>query len=285
MHIQNEKIYMLIVEFGLDTPNPLRFPLYAPERVCKIVPQAGDEIDAIIWLLRPYHRLDPQLPEAGISRPRAAAPLLRNDAERSPAVSMHEIEDYIEEAIRVVSRSDMPVSEKRSMIYSLLRLEEYGDCGFTNLRTLKEMMDCQYTFVFDKTEMYDYEANRGYYDDLSKKGGCSQGAPYTLVARDAVTNEWVKHGDKVCIDSGSDAWRGMVAAGAIAGEGAAPVERLENLDVLRKVKKLWGPMDDYFMQAHGGLFLLSGAIDDLPEEEFPEHFGMTKQDFEDEYGD
>ena len=36
----------------------------------------------------------------------------------------------------------------------------------------------------------------------------------------------------------------MVAAGAIAGKGAAPVERLENLDVLRKVKKLWGPMDD-----------------------------------------
>ena len=71
-----------------------------------------------------------------------------------------------------------------------------------------------------------------------------------------------------------------------SGEDAlAPVERLENLDVLRKVKKLWGPMDDYFMQAHGGLFLLSGAIDDLPEEEFPEHFGMTKQDFEDEYGD
>ena len=60
---------------------------------------------------------------------------------------------------------------------------------------------------------------------------------------------------------------------------------LRALDVLRKVKKLWGPMDDYFMQAHGGLFLLSGAIDDLPEEEFPEHFGMTKQDFEDEYGD
>lgn len=78
---------------------------------------------------------------------------------------MHEIEDYIEEAIRVVSRSDMPVSEKRSMIYSLLRLEEYGDCGLPTMRTLKEMMDCQYTFVFDKTEMYDYEANRGYYDE------------------------------------------------------------------------------------------------------------------------
>ena len=63
------------------------------------------------------------------------------------------------------------------------------------------------------------------------------------------------------------------------------MERLEDLAVLRAVKKLWGPMDDYFMQAHGGLFLFSGAIDGLPEEEFPEHFGMTKQDFEDEYGD
>ena len=57
-------------------------------------------------------------------------------------------------------------------------------------------MDCQYTFVFDKTEMYDYKANRGYSDDLSKKGGCSQGAPYTPSPRDAVTNEWVKHGDE-----------------------------------------------------------------------------------------
>ena len=137
-------------------------------------------------------------------------------------MSMHEIEDCIEESIRVVSRSDVPVSEKRNMIYSLLRLEEYGDCGFTNLRTLEEMMDCQCTFVFDKTEMYDYEANRGYYDGLSKKGGCSQGAPYTLVARDAVTDEWVRHDDKVCIDSGSEAWLGMVAAGAIADKGAAP---------------------------------------------------------------
>ena len=57
-------------------------------------------------------------------------------------MSMHEIEDYIEEAVRVVSRSDIPVSEKRNLIYSLFKLEEYGDCGFTNRRTLKEMMAC-----------------------------------------------------------------------------------------------------------------------------------------------
>ena len=200
-------------------------------------------------------------------------------------MSMHEIEDYIEEAVRVVSRSDIPVSEKRNLIYSLFKLEEYGDCGFTNRRMLKEMMACQYTFVFDKTQMHDYATNRDTYDHLSEQGAFSQGDPYSFVAYDAVTNTWVEHKDKVCIDSGSDAWRGMVAAGAITGEGAKPVTRLTDVDVLRRVKKLWGPMDDYYMMGHGGLFLLSGAIDDLSEEEYPEHFGMTKQDFEDEYGD
>lgn len=46
-----EKIYTLIVEFGLTTPNPFRFPLYAPERICKgYIPHAGDEIDALVWL-------------------------------------------------------------------------------------------------------------------------------------------------------------------------------------------------------------------------------------------
>ena len=91
-------------------------------------------------------------------------------------MSMHEIEDYIEEAIRAVSRSEYAVSKSGTRFIRCSGWREYGDCGFTNLRTLKEMMDCQYTFVFDKTEMYDYEANRGYYDDLSKKAAVL-GAP------------------------------------------------------------------------------------------------------------
>lgn len=47
----NEKIYMLHVQYGLDTPNPLDIMLYASEKMCKgFVPQAGDDIDAFFWL-------------------------------------------------------------------------------------------------------------------------------------------------------------------------------------------------------------------------------------------
>ncbi|MFR1533552.1 MAG: hypothetical protein ACLSTO_07880 [Bilophila wadsworthia] len=67
-------------------------------------------------------------------------------------MSMHEIEDHIEgHTGRIPFRYAR--FRKWSMIYSLLRLEEYGDCGFTNLRTLKEMMDCQYTFVSTRRDV------------------------------------------------------------------------------------------------------------------------------------
>lgn len=47
----DEKVYMLRVELGLDTPEPLALLLYAPLKVCKgFEPQEGDEIDALLWL-------------------------------------------------------------------------------------------------------------------------------------------------------------------------------------------------------------------------------------------
>jgi hypothetical protein len=46
-----EKVYILRLAFGLNTPEPLDLPLYVPARVCKrYVPKEGDEIDAIMWL-------------------------------------------------------------------------------------------------------------------------------------------------------------------------------------------------------------------------------------------
>jgi hypothetical protein len=49
--LSGEKVYILHLTFGLDTPQPLDLPLYVPARVCKqYVPKAGDEIDAVMWL-------------------------------------------------------------------------------------------------------------------------------------------------------------------------------------------------------------------------------------------
>ena len=194
-------------------------------------------------------------------------------------MSMHEIEAYIETAIVAVAQSNMSIRQKRDMIYSLFAMEEYGDCGFTNRRTLDQMIACKYTFVFDKEQMYDYEANRDYYDGLAQRYSYSQGDAYAFAAYNPASGEWEEHPGRVCVDSGSEAWKGMVAAGAITGEGAEPVERLDDLEVLRTVKKIL-QLDDYLMQAHAMLFVFSDAIERLPDEEYPEHFGMTRESLE-----
>ena len=49
--LSGEKVYILRLALGLDTPQPLDLPLYVPSRVCKkYVPTEGDEIDAVMWL-------------------------------------------------------------------------------------------------------------------------------------------------------------------------------------------------------------------------------------------
>ena len=49
--LSGEKVYILHLAFGLETPQPLELPIYAPARACKrYTPQEGDEIDAIVWL-------------------------------------------------------------------------------------------------------------------------------------------------------------------------------------------------------------------------------------------
>ncbi len=47
----NETVYMLHIQFGLNTPEPLNIMLYASEKICKgYVPEAGDEVDIMFWL-------------------------------------------------------------------------------------------------------------------------------------------------------------------------------------------------------------------------------------------
>lgn len=49
--LSGEKVYILHLAFGLDTPQPLELPIYAPARACKkYAPKEGDEIDAVVWL-------------------------------------------------------------------------------------------------------------------------------------------------------------------------------------------------------------------------------------------
>ncbi|MCL2579982.1 MAG: hypothetical protein FWE32_08135 [Oscillospiraceae bacterium] len=180
---------------------------------------------------------------------------------------MHEIEAFVGAAVCAAADSGLPASEKRNLIHTLFNLESKGDTGFTNARTLKETTQCQYTFVFDKQDMWDYAENRRYYDiDLPRKEGYTNGGLYICRGQAGGFPEWE---GKVCVDAGSKAWQAMVNAGKITGQGAAPVRQMDEQETLQKSRYLitrqTGGMPAHIRRGMIAIFFLTetGKIGDV----------------------
>ncbi|QQO08777.1 hypothetical protein [Breznakiella homolactica] len=205
-------------------------------------------------------------------------------------MSMHEIEYFVEIGVRAVAGSGLPVQEKRNLIYTLFRLEEYGDCSFTNARTIREMAECRYTFLFDKEEMWDYETNRGFYDTGGlEKDSYGIGDLYIYHDYD---DRFPEGDNKICVDSGSPAWEEIVKAGKITGPDAQPVEQVNSLEALRIVKLLltWADwMDEYAYEGYMMVFYMSDAeqlMQENPDDSLlMELLGRSREEFDDEAAD
>lgn len=170
-------------------------------------------------------------------------------------MSMHQIEDFIETSIQAVAFSQLSKQEKRNIIHTLFEMESYGDCSFTNLRSLDLLVDCGYTFLFD-TEQIPEQSNSqedSYFDDESKKH---------------------------CVDSGSETWQEMVRIGTITGEQAIPVEILPHIEVLKILGTLVKEMDGYTKEGFYALALITGAFDDMTDEDCIIAFGISKEQAE-----
>lgn len=162
-------------------------------------------------------------------------------------MSMYQIEDFVEVAIRAAANSDLATQQKRSLIHTLLEMESYGDCSFTNLRTIDEMIACSYSFAFKLCDLVGYGI-----DENSEK------------------IYYYNKTDKYYIDSGSDAWQKLVNIGAVTGEGALAVQLMPFEDALEQVKQLLGEMDDYTKQGYAMLSVITGmsTVDEDEEIEY-----------------
>lgn len=176
-------------------------------------------------------------------------------------MSDHALEDVIELAVRQIAGSGkFTTQEKRDFLYSLFDIQTVGDCGFTHMRTIDEMVACGYTFLFNKTEMFDYGENRDFYDSPYFKGPYGNGCLYPYTDCDPSLGGL----RTVCVDSGSEAWAAMVKIGAITGEGAKPVKRLDNRLVISTMGDLFKKdlkTDDWFARGVGSF--IACALDGI----------------------
>ena len=199
---------------------------------------------------------------------------------------MNEMEGFTQAAVCTVAASGLPVQEKRALIHKLFVLEGQGDTGFTNGRTLKEMVECKYTFLFEKEEMYDYKQRKAYYDvDLPRKTSFVGGSVYPC--KEDVPGLPGARG-KLCVDSGSIAWQAMVDAGKITGEGAEPLTEITGLLALGRAYYLmtrqngeiptrvhWGLCATFFLTDAHREALAAGAS----QEEICELLGITPEQY------
>lgn len=202
-------------------------------------------------------------------------------------MSMHEMEYFIECAVDTAAASGLSVGQKRDLIHTLFCLEENGDCGFTHGRTTRSMVESGYTFLFDKEDMHDYAERQAFYDEeLPGKAAFSMGDLYIY---DDYDKGFPEADGKLCVDSGSKAWEGMVAAGKITGEGAKPVRRLPTHEVLLMARRLleaaYGNMDDYLKNGYLMTLFMSDACEGftahMPDDYFDLLLGCTREGFAD----
>jgi hypothetical protein len=111
----------------------------------------------------------------------------------------------------------------------VLEFREHGDCGFTNLRTINEMVGCKYSFLFKKDEMYDYNERKNFYDTFKNNGYREDGDVYIYWNGEAYVE------NMVCVDSNTKAWEGMVAQGSILGEGSEKILEMSLIDALKEI--------------------------------------------------
>lgn len=195
---------------------------------------------------------------------------------------MHQVEFFVEVSIVQITESDLPVAQKRDLIHSLLDMQGYCDCGFTNLRVLDCLVECEYTAMVAPTDMPDYAENKEFYESLADVEEFEQGDVYLCEPGDDVPEELV---GKVCVDSGSFAWEMLLEAGMLEGAIAEPIGPMGALDTLLAVipliqVELEPELEESLSEGCVLLAIFTGALDEADDAQFKLITGMTRQEFD-----
>lgn len=186
-------------------------------------------------------------------------------------MSMHALEDFAEVAVSTIASSELDMRTKRSAIAVIYDMESLGDCSFTNLRNIDELTACGYTTLFPKDNLPELLKNTPGYDDDEEEEEEEEGAPY-----------WDLNGEHLCVDSGTDIWKQLVAENVITGKAAEQLLPMSYEEVLRLLYELSGPLEEEFVDPVAAVLMMAGVFDDFDDEFFETFFGMTKEALEEE---
>lgn len=164
-------------------------------------------------------------------------------------MSMHEMEDFAEYAVKVIRKSSHDNIQKCSIIKMIYELEENGDCSFTKLRNIKDLVACGYTVCIKRSalparipkDVYEY-----------KKEAC-----------------W-------CVDYGSETWNQCVEKGIVQNFA------LKKLNVMETFKLILACVDEdfdgYLQEGALQTAFLANLMGQLSDGDFQKLFAKTPKE-------
>jgi hypothetical protein len=128
------------------------------------------------------------------------------------AMSMHEFEDLVEEAVRLLAKSDLPKETLRNFYFNLFEFEGEFDTSFTHFRTMAELLAAGFVYRLALEEHPDFERAQGYFAGLSR-------FTFVTVPGEKADGSYVQP-PHLYFDAGSALWQRLVREGRLAGPDA-----------------------------------------------------------------
>ncbi len=134
-------------------------------------------------------------------------------------MSMHEIEDILEDTVHLIGKANLSQEQKREYLYNLYQLEYFYDTSYTRFRVMDILLKYDYVYRLPLTTHPDYESNTSFVTQqiAGEDGGWirSPDDSYSVYAR--------KEGDGIFLygNSGSAIWQRWVENGVLRDKDAA----------------------------------------------------------------
>jgi hypothetical protein len=150
-------------------------------------------------------------------------------------MSQHEVEELVELSVRALAASGRPQQELRSLYWNLFEYEGLFDTGFTQLRTIDDLVAARFVYKMALDEHPDFFAQREYFTEL--KGVDGRSATFVEPPDKGMDGSYYKLPHLYC-PVASSLWQRLVELGRLTGPDAEPPRPIEITTIALDVARL-----------------------------------------------
>jgi len=150
-------------------------------------------------------------------------------------MSQHEVEELVELSVRALAASGRPQQELRSLYWNLFEYEGLFDTGFTQFRTIDDLVAARFVYKMALDEHPDFFAQRDYFAEL--RGVDRSGVTFVEPPDKGMDGSYYKVPHLYC-PVGSSLWKRLVDLGRLSGADAEPPRPIDVMTIALDVARL-----------------------------------------------